>query len=665
MPRLRLLPPTITATTREECAPILRHLMQRGGAVALDTETTGLDKMRDRVLFWSMATKTKRYVFTADMLHFFSPLFEREDITWVFANAKYDLHLLRNMGIHIKGFVEDIVIMDALVDDTRPHGLKQQSFFAYEVRWGDFKELFLDASYVGDALGLDKKGYREFKKLSGGDKLLYVYKQNPNVVIEYASCDAFFTYQLWDDLVKTLAGEELGTATGYPGFDTLLDYFRVIDAPLTKVLFNMERRGVAIDLDYLQSIDIPMREGIKGAENKLHQLAGRKFNPRSVDDVRDILFGSRGFNLKPIRHTKSSKGVSVSTDEKTLTIIQERYVGNQVSKFAKELLAYRSLQKLHGTYVKGIQKHLGPDGRLRTSLNLHVARSGRFSSSEPNLQNVPRPDPINDPFLLRTAFIASEGYKLVDKDYPQIEFRVAAVNAGDTRMIDAIQKGWDIHNANTANMFNLDYDEIAAAKGVKDKHALTERQKFLLRRRQESKTVGLGTLFGEGAAKMASQLDITKEAAQKLKDRFFKTYPGIAQNIEDLHIFGHMNEYTTTMLGRKRRLHRINAVGMNFIVAEEQRQAYNTHIQGSAAELLKLAMLQIDASKELEELGGKMLLTVHDELILEAPAEAAEEVDRLMTAYMSDPLHWGPIQDTYPVPITPDGEIGDNWAECH
>ena len=667
MPRLRLLPPTIMATNPDECVPVLQHLMRRGGTVAIDTETTGLDRMRDNVLFWSMATEDSRYCFPADMLHFFAPLFERRDVSWCLANAKFDMHLLRTMGVKIAGRCEDIIVMDAMVDDTRRHGLKEQSWESYEAKWGDFKELFLNPEFVSRSLGFDKKEYREFKKLATvGDKLLRVYQEAPEIVTEYASCDAYFTYMRWSDLRQELAAEELPVEV-CPGFTTLLDYFEEIEVPMTRCLFNMERRGVNIDLDHINKIDVPMREGIKSLEHELHTIVGRSFNPNSTDHLRRILYDDTkngGFGMKPVKYSKSKKGVVRSTDEKTLDILMARYVGSIGSEFCKKLLEHRKLVKLHGTYVKGIKKHLGPDDRLRTKYNQAGARTSRLSSSEPNLQNIPRPDPSSDPYMLRAAFIASDGYRLIDKDYPQIEFRVAAVNANETKMIDAIFKGWDIHNANTANMFNIPYEEIASAK-KKAKEDLTERDLYVLGKRQESKTVGLGTLFGEGAAKMAAQLNIHKNEAYKLKDQFFETYPRIEENIDYLHHYGHEFGHTYTMLGRIRRLHKINNKFSSFIEAQEERQAYNTHIQGSAAELMKMAMLRIEFDDLIEELGGTLLMSVHDELLMEAPKDVAADVDALMSEYMSHPLHVGRIQMEYPVPIEPDGDIGHRWSECH
>lgn len=660
MPRLRLLPPVVEVRSDEICASVLCHLMQRGGTIAIDSETTGLKIMQDRILFWSMATDEGRWCIPAQYLFRFLPLFERLDVTWCMANAKYDMHMFRNAGISFAGHVEDIIVMDAMVDDTRPHGLKDQAWLTYEAKWGDFKDLFLDPAVVSKNLNLDKAAFRDFKKMSGGDKLLYVYEQAPQLVVDYASCDAYFTYLLWQDLSTELAQDELPIEVG-PGFNTLHDYFKVIEVPLTRSLWNLERRGVLVDLEYVKKIDIPIREGIAAATNELHGMIGRPFNPKSTDHLREILYSPNGFGLKPVTYTKGgSVAAQASTDEKSLKFLMERSNGGAAGRFIYKLLELKKLVKMHGTYVKGIAKHLGPDGRIHARYNQAVARTARLSSSDPNMQNVPSME--KDSFHIRDAFIAPDGMSLLDGDYPQIEFRVAAVQADEPKMMAAVCKGWDIHNANTANMYNVEYEDVAAAK-KKSKAELTDDDKRLLMLRVRAKTVGLGTLFGEGPTKMALQLDMTRAEASKMKDTFFETYPAIYTNIMFCHGFAKENGYIFTMLGRMRRLHRIGSdLSDKKAIAQEQRQAYNMHIQGSAAELMKLAILLVDNDQEFNDLGGQLIMTVHDELVAESPTENKERCAAIMKQHMGDPLHWGPIQLDYPVPITPDIGFAKRWG---
>lgn len=665
MPRLRLLPPVEEVRSWEACIPVLRLLMQRGGTIAIDTETTGLKIMEDRILFWSMGTEDNRWCFPAEFIYAFEPLFRRADVSWCMANAKYDLHMLRNAGITIAGEVFDIIVMDAMMDDTRPHGLKDQAWLSYEAKWGEFKELFLDPLVVSQKLGLDKNAFRDFKKMAGGDKLLYVYNQAPQLLVDYASCDAYFTFLLHQDLANQLASEMLPVDIA-PGFETLYDYFRVLEVPMTRTLWNLERRGVLVDLDYVKKIDEPMRNGIAAATRELHDMIGKQFNPKSSDQLRDILYGSNStFNLKPVKYTKGGKKAAVEgTDEKSLKILMERSSNSMAGKFIFKLLELKKLVKLHGTYVKNIGDHLGPDGRIHTRYNQAGARTSRLSSSDPNMQNLPRPDPKSDPYGIRGMFVSSPGKDLLDGDYPQIEFRVAAVQAQEEAMMDAVRKGWDIHNANTTNMFGIPYEDVAAAK-KKSKSELTKYDNDVLARRNESKTVGLGTLFGEGETKMALQLNISKDRARELKDAFFAAYPKIYDNIMFCHGYAMENGHSFTMFGRMRRLHRIGSPLSNGrIIAQEQRQAYNMHVQGSAAELMKLAMLLVDNDPNFKSLGGELLLTVHDELVGEAPKDTSKDCAEVMAQLMGRPIQWGPLQMEYPVPITPDIGRAHRWNEA-
>lgn len=640
--------------------------MKRGGTISIDTETTGLRILEDKILFWSMAIEDCRWCFPAQFLYAFEPLFARKDVTWCMANAKYDLHMLRNAGITIAGPVADIIVMDALVDDTRPHGLKDQSWLVYEAQWGDFKDLFLDPVVVSGRLGMDKTALQSFKQMSGGDKLLYVYNQAPGMVVDYASCDAYFTYLLYMDHQERLSNEELPVDIS-EDFRTLYDYFRYVEVPITQTLWRMERRGVWVDLDYVKKIDEPMRDGIAAAQRELCRIAGHDFNPKSPDQLRKILYSDEGFGLKPLNFTKGGKKVDAQagTNEKALKILMERGKGNLASKFIHSLLEMKKLVKLHGTYVKGIHKHLGPDGRIHTRYNQAGARTSRLSSSDPNLQNIPRPDPKSDPYKIRGAFTAAAGYKLLDADYPQIEFRVAAVQANEEKMMEAVRNGWDIHNANTSNMYGIPYELVAAAKD-KAKADLTPEDFDILNKRQRSKAIGLGALFGEGETKMALDLGIPREGARELKENFFSTYPNIFENIMFCHGFAHENGYTFTMLGRKRRLHRIGSPhATSGVIAQEQRQAYNSHIQGSAAEIMKLAMLRIDNDPEFESLGARLIMTVHDELVAECPPENVERAKAIIADRMAHPLQQAPFFMDYPVPIMPDVGEAHRWSDAH
>lgn len=665
MPRLRLLPEVTNVYTDQQAALVLQYLMNRERPVAIDTETSGLDVMRSTVLCWSMATEDRRYFLPAKYLWFFIPLFENPKITWYLANAKFDMHMLANMGIHLRGPVHDIIVQDAMDDDTRAHGLKEQSKIAYDVRWGDFKDLFLDPTYVAQTLGLDKAAFGQFKKLGLSEKLLFVWDEKPLLVENYASCDAFFTYMRHEDLRQQLIATLLPTEMA-PDFTTLWDYFHVIERPFTKVLWKMERAGLPVDLDVVAKIDGPMRDGIRGQELAIRQLVGSSFNPGSDVQVADLLFGKKNYNLAPVSFTKTG---NASVGEKDLKALQNRVKDQKVYDLITAILQYRHVKKLHSTFVVNVHEHLGPDGNVHCRLNQTGARTGRLASSNPNLQNIPI---RNDEFHIRAMFCAPKGRALLDCDYPQIQPRLAAVFANETKMLEAIRAGWDIHSANAANMYahvdsQATYQNIEGAKRIKDarERALEEFEKVLLTYRDGAKTVGLGVLFGEGPTKMEHQLKLPPGEGKRLIADFFAAHPNLKKLIDDTHAECHLNEYAYTMLGRIRRLHKINNPYNYGQVASEERAGFNHLIQGSEVEVMKLAMLQIDACEDWHALGGELCMTVHDELMSTAPDDTADECLEIKMSIMEDPLQWGPISRRLPVSVRPDGAKGRNWAEAH
>lgn len=676
MPRLRLLPPAEEILSKQEAIPVLNYLMNRGGRLAIDTETTGLDKFRDRVLFWSLATEDRRFCLPWELLFSFDPLFKNKQVSWYLANAKYDMHLLSNMGISLGGDIWDIIPMDAMVDDTRPHGLKEQAYNSYGVKWGDFKDLFLNPEYVSRELRLDKHSYTQFKQMNTGDKLLFVYDERPDVVVDYASCDAYFTYMRGEDLRRQLDSEELATAM-VPGMKTLLDYYRVLEVPLTKALWDMEREGFRIDFDWMKKIDGPMRDGLKSAERKVHKAAGKRFNLNSNDELRTILFDQKHFGLNPVKYTAGGKGSEPkpSTDEMTLKILLGRSnVNSPEHHLLKSFLEHRHLKKLHGTYVKKLIEEqrvmgdrnyrgvIGPDGKLHPSYRQAGARTGRLSASDPPIQTIPS---RNDEYKIRGGFISDPGNDLIDYDYPQIEFRIAAVLADEQKMVDDIKRGWDIHTANAAQMYNANYEAIMASRALKDADkTLSTQDKKHLMYRNGAKAAGLGIMYGEGPGKLASGLGISYDEALDLIDQFHDTFQNLSMMIDETKDYAHANEYTYTMLGRKRRLYRINNEYSRGLAAAEERQAFNTVIQGSGAEMMKLAILRVWSNEDYKSLGGKLIATVHDELIGQAPKDTAKDAGEVMKEMMADPYRWGPIQIKYPVPVDPDGSIAARWSEA-
>lgn len=672
MPRLRLLPPVEAFDANDSVAPVLEYLLRRNGPVAIDTETTGLDKFRSRVLYWSMATEDRRFFFPWELLPAFEPLFQKKDQLWYLANAKFDQHMLMNHATEFSGDVWDIIVMDALDDDTRPHGLKEQVWHSMGIKYGEFKQLFLDPRSVSEEVGIDEDSFTAFKKESVGERLEIVYAERPDLVQNYATCDAFFTYLRAEELKSALALTPVPLEV-VPEVKCLLDYFRVIEAPLTRTLFGMERRGITADLEYSKSLDGPLRDSIQACLREMQSIIG-EFDPHKKDHLRDLLFTKDGFNLKPVRVTGMKAGVLTSTrtpkaavDDKSLEILRERLNRDTPAwKFLDAYDRWAALDKVWSTYVRDLAKHVGPDGRVHGTINQHVARTGRLSSSEPNLQNIPV---RNDKHGIRGVFCAALRKVLLSRDYPQIEFRVAAALAGEEGMMTDIRRGWDIHSANTARIFakkhpEVTYDAIERArkrKGAKEK--LSALDLLCLRLRDAAKIIGLGTMYGEGPKKIAADIGCSIDEAREQINYFFEEFPNIGELIDDMHRFAHAEECSHTWLGRIRRLHKINSDHNHGVAAAEERAAFNLLIQGSSAEMLKLAMIQLDRCEEFKALGAEMVLTVHDELIVECDPAVAEEAGRLMDAKMGDPYRWGPIQLEFPVPVTPDGAQGFRWSD--
>lgn len=659
----------------EQVAPVLEYLLRRGQPIGIDTETTGLNKLDDTVLFWSMATEDRRFFFPWELLDLFEPLFKRQDQRWYLANAKYDAHLLANMGAHLKGELWDIVVMDAMDDDTRSHRLKSQAFMHFGVRWNEFKDTFLNPTRVAETLGLDRKSFTAFKEKSVGDALLYVYDERPDIVENYATCDAYFTYLLAEHHIKSLSSTQSPTEV-VDCIQNQFDYFTQIEVPLTRTLFNMERRGVKADLERAKEIEGPMLDGLAAAQANIDRLLGRgNFDPHKKDELRHILFDPSEFGLKPIKNTGVKAGVATSkstplasVDSKDLEILLERCGPTSLpGMFIAAYSKWAKIEKLYGTYVRDLSQSVSKKtGLVHANFNQAVARTSRLSSSDPNLQNLPA---RNDDYGLRSIFCALPGHLLISRDYPQIEFRVAAVLAGEEGMMADIRAGWDIHSANAARMYGVKHpgvtyeviEEARAKKGRKE--PLSALDYLCIRCRDGAKVVGLGTLYGQGAYRISMSLGCSKDEAQADIDAFFENNPKIADLITFMHDLAHAEGYSHTWLGRMRRLHQVANHFNAGVVAAEERQAFNMLIQGSSAEMIKLAMILIDTDKEFAQMGAGLLISVHDELIGQAPEGVVKDAARLMEKHMNNPYNLGGIQLTFGVPIPPDGGEGFRWTD--
>jgi len=617
--------------------------------VAIDTETTGLNISKDTVLYWSVAWyrpngSTVRACLRADLLYRFEDIFHEKDRNWIFCNAKFDAHMCKNTGIDIDGEYHDISVMHSLLYEEMPHGLKEMTAQLQGWKWRGFTDTFGK---------VDRKDPKWIQ-----NALITAEKENLALLTEYASNDAFGTLENYRTLKAQL--QEAGTWSLYPElYGNLWDLFKKVEVPFTKVLWKCERAGMRVDLGYLSAIEGPVKMEIEKLERELVRMRGKPVNPNSTMQLRQWFFEELG--IKPTKFTKGgAKGVKEpSLDFDALTALADDGVTAAIA-----LLRYRDLTKLYGTYVIGLQDKVDQYSRVHTRFNQDVARTGRLSSSDPNLQNIPSPD--NDKFKIRKAFTCEPGNCLIVADYEQLEMRLLAAAAMEQDMIDIFLKGWDIHMGNASLVFGLPYEDIANAKktdkkvkeGLLPESEMTEYVHKCLYARQAAKTIGFGLNYGMGAKRLAATLGRTVEEAEALIDQYMSRYPTVKQFFKDSTNTALEYGYAFTILGRRRFLPGIKS---NRMVdrSRAERQASNLPIQGTAADVAKMAMIRCDEANLHDRFGWHMISQVHDELIFEGPEETVDDVIPIVRECMMHPL-----PTDLAVPLTISIGKGHTWVDA-
>jgi DNA polymerase-1 len=604
----------------------LEHLIREIEAtkeVAIDTETTGLVKWKDIPLYWSLAWGQRRCTLNARALPAFRKIFADPERDWIFANAKYDSHILGNVGIQLAGRWIDTQVMHALLYEEQSHKLKDMAMAQLGWRWSDFQDTFGKIN----------------KNQSAEDMIRKAEANDFGLLVEYAANDAWGTLNVKHELKKQLAAANTWSLFKHipPYINTLEDLFYKTEVPYTKVLWTCERNGILIDRDYLNRIAPEAQQEIDDIQREIVHLTNNMVNnPNSTQQLL-AYFQSVGAPLTKL--TKGGKtGVrNLSLDAEVLEFLSSSY------KVASLTLRIRELSKLKGTYIDGINELLDPISRLHTNFNQDVARTGRLSSSDPNAQNIPKPE--NDKWKLRGAFVAPEGHELIVADYAQLEMRLLADGSREAGMIEVIKRGWDIHMGNAAMIYNLPYDEIEAAKkteklvksGKLPPEAMTERVEYLLRCRAEIKNIGFGLVYGMGDSKLARDLGITKAEATAKSQNFMAKYPAVAsfksEMLDDARQYG----YVFTIMGRRRNVSSINSY-RNDDRSKAERIAVNTPIQGSAADVVRMAQINLNAASLDYRYGCKMLLQVHDELVFQCPKECVKEAKEEIKEFMEHPF---------------------------
>lgn len=565
--------------------------------IAIDTETTGLSYTKDRAIIISLSTGKDRWVIFEEAFMYLKEFLEDPRYTWVMWNAKFDLRMLLNAGLDLLGEVGqlskgerpvyrviDMMVAHHMVDDDRPHTLKYAALELLDIRMKEFTEVFGE----------------QMKKRDLEEILLD--PENEHIVAHYAGLDAWVTAQCYHRIKAQLMDEVCVNSTNvFTHMQTMWDLFMEIEVPFTTTLYYCERAGFRIDTEKLYKF-----AGYYDSERaRLHRALVREtlnpgFNPQSSKDLHHELFEVRGHT--PVSFT--DKG-SPQTDDKTL-----KAYAKQGCNLSKLVLEYRAVGKRLKTYVTA-PLQLQKDGVIYARFHQTGARTGRLSSSDPNLQNQP-------PFI-REAFIPHEGYILYARDYSQLEVRIFAALSGDKTLQDSISAGDDPHSRVASMMFGVPYELIHGAKEKDDRgEQLTNEEKGYLGLRRTTKALNFGLLYGMSKYRLANELGVEVEVADAHMEQYFQTMPSAREAqtkmISDAEELG----YSTTMFGNRRQLHGFSS-SLWRDQSKSEREAKNTPIQGSAAKIAALAMIALFEDWWLREMGVVMQVQVHDEIVFRIP----------------------------------------------
>lgn len=629
--------------------------------MGIDTETTGLHYTRDFPLLLSLSDGVRRFACewepwgTHPAIK--NALLENPDIINILTNAKFDMHMVGNRGVQILGDIRCTLVMDWLFDENRwNHDLKTTAREHCGIKMLDFKQVF--------PMNKKKKGQPD-DTAGAAIKRVMADPAGRLRAIEYAGLDAYASVKVHDFLEDKLKQDFLHEDYSY--WQYLLDWAQ----RFTRVLFNMERRGFKLATGHLRAQIGPMEEDIEQLNGEIAHLCGHPINPNSPKQLAKLFFEE--LDRKPIKYTKGGRtGIkSPSTDAE----VMDRFAEDGCP-YAQLIVDIRSLVKTKGTYIETPLELVDDNLRIHTQLKQHGTVTGRLSSKEPNLQNLPRPD--GDNYRIREAFVAEPGKILLVRDYEQLEMRIMAHFSQDPRMTQAIRDGLDLHCYTVSLMYGEDYDEVFAAK-KKSKDELTDRDIFLLGLRQAAKATGFGLIYGIGAKKLGLGLgkelgrEFGVQESKELIRKYFDIFTGVESFIKGTHKSCQRDEFVRTIMGRKRRLPMINAgggrrsrdgddVNTSGIAAMAQRQSVNSIVQGSAADIAMAAMLLCEEDAELKALDSQMLMQVHDELIFEVwdTPEHKALTDKRVKHLMENPF--GEFQLSVPIPTS--GNYAYTWADA-
>ena len=573
------------------------------GKFCFDTETTGLDPMQAELVGIALALKSGEayYVPTpADqevakaIAQEFKEVLESEDITKIGQNLKYDILIMRNYDIFVKGPMFDTMLAHYVLKPASKHGM--------------------------DAMALELLNYTpvSIETLIGkkGKNQLSMRDVEPEKVVEYASEDADITLQLKEKLAPEIKGNYI---------------FEQIEQPLMPILCDMEYEGIRIDEQALQDYSEDLSQRLVVLEKDIYDHAGEEFNINSPRQLGNILFEK--LELGKGKKAKKTKTGQYSTNEQILTDLAVRH------ELPAKILAYRGINKLKSTYVDALPKLVNPKtGRIHTTYSQSVAVTGRLSSNNPNLQNIPIR--TTDGREVRKGFIPrDDDHILLSADYSQVELRIMAAMSKDPNMMEAFQQGMDIHRASAARVFGVSPEDVTSEQ------------------RSRAKTVNFGIIYGISAFGLSQRMGISRTEASDIIKTYFATYPNIKAYMDQSVEFAKEHGYVETYFGRRRYLpdvHSRNRTVRSFA----ERNAINSPIQGTAADIIKLAMIRVAAAMKKAELKSKMILQVHDELVFDVYKPELEEIQSLVRENMMNAV-------AMEVPMEVEMGTGQNWLEAH
>ena len=586
----------------EEITRLCDFLMTKE-IVSLDTETTSTNAIEAELVGLSFSVEENKAYYipippnsekALEIVNIFKPLYENEKILKVGQNIKYDLEVLANYGVTLSGKMFDTMIAHYVIQPELYHNMDYLA------------EIYLKYKtiHIEELIGPKGKGQKNMRDLS------------PEQIYEYAAEDADVTLKLKNILEKELKKYDVE------------HLFYDIEMPLMPVLASMEMNGVRLDTKSLQETSEVLTQRMKAIEDKIYQLAGESFNIASPKQVGEILFDK----LKIVEKAKKTKTGQYVTNEEVLQGLKHKH------EIVENILEHRGLKKLLGTYIDALPSLINQrTGHIHTSFNQTITSTGRLSSSDPNLQNIPVRG--EDGKEIRKAFIPEPGCLFFSADYSQIELRVMAHLSDDENMIEAFREGYDIHAATAAKIYKENIDDVSRDQRTKAKRA------------------NFGIIYGITVFGLAERLDISRDEAKQLIDGYFETFPKVKEYMEKAKDTARDKGYVETLFKRRRYLKDINS-GNATVRGFAERNAINAPIQGTAADIIKVAMINIYNRFKREGIRSKMILQVHDELNFSVYPEEKEKVEKIVLEEMQGAF-------CMKVPLVADCGWGKNWLEAH